>query len=679
MKKLTTLLKTLLVVICLGGGGNVWADTTTLLEYGTTNVPWTTEKAAEWTGKTLTLANDNSYVMYVGTDNGDFANTKEIAPTEGTIINVTAVWRARSNTGRYWSNNCGIYFRYGNIVVAQNDQDKSHAYTFSGLLNLTSATKFTAGSYRADIENCTWLKIEAEINTATNTLTSFTIKSEDGVTTYVSQTNIVLEKPDYTTVAFGFQRGGSHNTEKQEQLKSIKITQTTQSAKYADYTVHFVDGDGAKLKEDVVRSGEVGEIVRAIPDDKNAFFIGDDKYGYSNDGDGVTVKEDGTSVLTVTYSKLGQYTYTVYAVDKSGNQLATLATATAFSDEEKALTWSKYVKIGDQWYVTAETEFTTTANAAGSRNVVYTPSDIAYFFEMEGLTRSGGAYLTETTSSYSGNLRIRLSKGSTYYTPALAGGVYLLQIGCANSNASSNEVYVYTRDSEGILSDTLYTHTATNGTTTLKYVITVPEGYSIAFNGNEGNYNNNARMDYMILTEFKEAKTITSAGYATLCSEYPLNFEGTGLTAYVAVVNGEKVEFNPVTTIPANTGVLLKGAEGTYQIPAVMNPASVENNAFIGVTEKTVAPVGSFVLMGTPEVGFYKTTKAFTVGAGTAYLPATASARTFIGFDDEATGIVTVERNSSRQADVVYTLGGQRVEKAVKGFYIQGGKKYVVK
>ena len=82
-----------------------------------------------------------------------------------------------------------------------------------------------------------------EINTATKTLTSLSVKSEDGSTTYASATKVALQSVDYTTVAFGFQRGARHTTEKQEQLKSVKITQTTQDAEFAEYTLKAMAGN----------------------------------------------------------------------------------------------------------------------------------------------------------------------------------------------------------------------------------------------------------------------------------------------------------------------------------------------------------------------------------------------------------------------------------------------------
>ena len=176
------------------------------------------------------------------------------------------------------------------------------------------------------------------------------------------------------------------------------------------------------------------------------------------------------------------------------------------------------------------------------------------------------------------------------------------------------------------------------------------------------------------------SKTVTAAGYATYCSPYPLNFEGTGLTAYIAQKNGETIKFTPVNQVPANTGVLLKGDEGSYNIPVIASAATVDN-VLVGVTVDTSIEADNFVLMnGTKGVGFYKTKNAFTVGANTAYLPASvAEGRTFIGFDDDAqtTGIQAVNSEKITMNGAIYNLNGQRVEKATKGLYIVNGKKTV--
>lgn len=234
----------LLAVMMIVGSSAAWADageTTTLLEYGTADAPWTAETLAEWTaGGNPTLADG---IVTISGGNGGYATSKTISPTANVILNVQAVWRGRSNTGRAFSvGNCS-YFRVGNILVAHNDQDKKHGYGFAGLDNTTSVTTFSAGSYRVDIADCTWLLIDMEINTATKTLTSFSIKSEDGSITYVEKKNVVLSNVDFTTVAFGYHKIKSVSTANTEQLKSVKITQTTQDAEFAEYTLKAMAGN----------------------------------------------------------------------------------------------------------------------------------------------------------------------------------------------------------------------------------------------------------------------------------------------------------------------------------------------------------------------------------------------------------------------------------------------------
>ena len=64
--------------------------------------------------------------------------------------------------------------------------------------------------------------------------------------------------------------------------------------------------------------------------------------------------------------------------------------------------------------------------------------------------------------------------------------------------------------------------------------------------------------------------TITEAGWATLYTDKALDFSGTGLTAYTATCSGSVVTLSsPVDDVPANTGVVLKGAAKDYKIPVI--------------------------------------------------------------------------------------------------------------
>jgi uncharacterized protein YjdB len=183
---------------------------------------------------------------------------------------------------------------------------------------------------------------------------------------------------------------------------------------------------------------------------------------------------------------------------------------------------------------------------------------------------------------------------------------------------------------------------------------------------------------------------VTSAGYRTFASSKALDFTGgvEGLTAYKATATTKKVSFDPIDgAVPAGEGMLLKANEGRYYIPiAVGTPDAIEN-AFVGVLAETVVEdAGIFVLMKKNDVvGFYKTTTAFTVGAHTAYLPAgIATGRSFIGFDDETTGIKTIENGQLGMEDSVYDLQGRKLNaqpdsQLRKGLYIINGKKVVMK
>lgn len=169
------------------------------------------------------------------------------------------------------------------------------------------------------------------------------------------------------------------------------------------------------------------------------------------------------------------------------------------------------------------------------------------------------------------------------------------------------------------------------------------------------------------------SKTITSAGWATLCSSSALDFSGTDLTAYIVtgtVGSTTELDLDDVTTVPANTGVLLEGNAGDYIIPVIASVAAVEGNKLIGVTESTpIEAEAGYVLMNeTAGVGFYKNNKQFTVGANTAYLPADfaggeTTARSAYFFRGEITGVANVEAAEAVQKDGKFFKDGKLVIK----------------
>ena len=187
--------------------------------------------------------------------------------------------------------------------------------------------------------------------------------------------------------------------------------------------------------------------------------------------------------------------------------------------------------------------------------------------------------------------------------------------------------------------------------------------------------------------------SITAAGYATFCTPAAMDFTDFDGLAYTAEVSDDAVTFNKVTgTVPANTGLLLKGTKDAaveYQVPAIAESTTdVSGNALVGVNEnrkinQTEGGKTNFVLLKKDGVvGFFKVnaTNGFTVGAHTAYLSAAISdpAKGFFGFDDNTTAVNSV-LSVSEEAAPAYNLQGQRVSDSYCGVVIVNGKKFVNK
>lgn len=438
------------------GAGVSWGETTTLLEHGTNAAPWTAERLATWTnvGATLTFDSESTptYVQYSQSPRGAFSSTQTISPTTNAIINVEAVWRARSNTGRFFSQPCGIYFRFGNIVVAQNDQDQKHGYTFSGLTDMKNVTTFTAGSYRKDISECTWLKISMDINTATNTLTSFSVKSEDGNTTYASASNVALSNPDYTTVSFGWIDADAKN-EKQEQLKSVKITQTTQDVVVSGYTIKFQDASGNTLKDDITsRTGVVGTVIPITDSDKADFYTGEGdnrkKWKYASDDSGEDankIAEDGSTVVIVKFSEVAKYSYS--ATTKAEETVLPYSYAgSQFKDETVKIPYPRYQLQSGILYTKAATSneynysFTLDSDNQEETITGYSDSeikDVVFYTEGEDIAGATRHTSTGVISSRSSASAVGTSDGALTIMNGLPAGKYKI-VAAFYKNSSAN-------------------------------------------------------------------------------------------------------------------------------------------------------------------------------------------------------------------------------------------------
>ena len=197
--------------------------------------------------------------------------------------------------------------------------------------------------------------------------------------------------------------------------------------------------------------------------------------------------------------------------------------------------------------------------------------------------------------------------------------------------------------------------------------------------------NNGKDLDKITVKYFKtETLTTSAGGYATYSADYAVNYSELGLTAYTLTVD----ETNKTVTakeftgvVPAGGAVLVKGdASKAY----TLTPATTEGDATFatalqtGATKADGTQYGFTSKSGTPAFAQVVSGQDIPAKKGYIVLNGASAAKYSICFDDEATGIQTIEAASAANA-AMYNLAGQRVDKAYKGIVIVNGKKYLNK
>ncbi len=247
------------------------------------------------------------------------------------------------------------------------------------------------------------------------------------------------------------------------------------------------------------------------------------------------------------------------------------------------------------------------------------------------------------------------------YVSGTAGRDYTIKVG-----DNAEESYVQTGDGKGF-----FTSGIIETGTTDEVTITLEGGA-------------NSLYPVYLKVNPTEIQVVPAAEYSTYVTNDALDFTGLDVEAYVAkAANTEGVVLEQVTSVPANTPLILKGiANKSYFVPfaaATHVPESPSVNllkAGDGTTTIGGTSKYDYVLK---DGKFYRANEG-TVAVGKAYLHLDAAPEAHeltLIFGDDVTGIQNVKVGT--EDNVYYDLQGRRVLYPKKGLYIVNGKKVILK
>lgn len=179
--------------------------------------------------------------------------------------------------------------------------------------------------------------------------------------------------------------------------------------------------------------------------------------------------------------------------------------------------------------------------------------------------------------------------------------------------------------------------------------------------------------------------SVSAAGYATLYAPVALTIPE-NVQAYTASFADNKVTLTPIEgTIPANTGVVIEAAEGTYNFAITTTDATAKSDLTGNVATANVDAASAAYILGKTDaqgVGFFKLNSTDrAIKGGRAYYVATngGAAAAYL-FNGNVTGLEAIKTALNDANAPIYDLSGRKVAKAVKGgLYIKNGQKFIVK
>ena len=694
MRKFT--FKSLLITAALCLGTSAWAeDTYTEIysrvtnPYGSNNM-WTSSDIDDWGNANMTISvpsNESDEGTYYGLGRNvleTYSATKTFtAISDNSKIKYEVTWYTGGATGRNSNLN---YIQFGDklrfLWEGKNYQYYLNTVGDNSLSNLV----LTAS------KNYFSKKIVVVFNTATSTIEYCSFDGMD-----LTETVAGTYEGNFNLVKLGANRGGSGYATS-NYLTDITVSECKQILNEANYTIKYLCGD-IVVKDQAIRSGVVNNNILLPQSDKEVIWKDGVKYIYvSDDSSDKTITEDGSTVVTVTYREAATYSYTI-----KSNLGSTIASGSNFEGETITYGYPQYQVSDGTLYSTSKnvnewrkTFELTEDNQEVTVNYDATSiTDVVFHIENENI--EGVNVLTAN------NANIRCSNAAAAWSSSdvvlttLDKGTYKLvaQVFSPQSSGGNQTFKV-----GGV---TINFITGNSNTTVCESEFMVTDKEDLVWSAGGGNRNG---IDFVYVVKLSDelspvTTAITAAGYATFSSTYAVDFsKAAGLAAYTAKVNdgNQAITLTKIADgiVPANTGVVLKGAAGEYTGTITTTEAVIENNDLVAATkeiaslatETTVDEVTykNYILNVVDETpGFYQAAGK-KVAAGKAYLqvPAEtvtgAKTLTIVWNDGETTGIEENYEFGTMNSDAAtFDLSGRKVANPAKGLYIKNGKKFIVK
>lgn len=498
MKKNFTL-KSLLLSACLMLGMGAWAQTT---------VEWQCiERISTDDSGTYTTSDraGNKYALAIA----DLSEVDGIASAGTVTINfITTI-----NSGTRWLIGIGDKATRGTTA----GESSKAVYTTEGLLMRFGTSdgnyfRVNGGTNNTDAFGVP-LNVEVTLDRDHGTY-SYTISNVIDETVYFQASDLEAPVANANIVeAYSWANNTSID------LDPVSVTITASVEEHATYTVLYKDANDNEIKESEERDGIVGSTPMLLASDKDPIRIDNIKYVYDyDDAADQEIASDGSTEVTVWFTVADTYTAALNFVDEYENVIVeSYGETQAFEGDQVTIYYPHYIFDGSTYLVTernaAEPYYGKKFTEAGTQDVAYTTSDIAYFTEVENMTYThrwaadGGV-----VGRYSSGRAVRLYKDSYCYTePITEGGTYTLTLWARNQSGSQTaSLPIFLRKaSSGDLFDLGLTigewSPAGFGEMTVEGV-EIPEGFQLVLNNNT-EWNSNLELDYLTLVKTGENAT----------------------------------------------------------------------------------------------------------------------------------------------------------------------------